>query len=860
MTSISRGLLGLTLALLLAQSFPHLDVADAQVVERATLEGVLTVQWGDPRPGSSDTTRQLVTLFDDAGAETELAFEAGSLESVGGLLAINGRRVRVTGERLPSPAALNEALSTFRVLRVAIDETSPLALGADEPAPIVGAQPWVTVLCRFGDMPATPSPQSHYQAMMRADAAPGLDHYWREASYNLVHIAGSVVTQWYNLPQPRSYYVYDRTGDGLEDLDFTRTSVDCAAVADPDVVFTNFVGINFVFNADLDCCAWGGSRSMLLDGTTKVWRTTWMPPWSHVPAVFAHEMGHGFGLPHSSGPYNTPYDSSWDPMSNTWNNPPDDPTFGEVPVHTIAYHKDKLAWIPADRKLVVAPGTTHTVTLDRLGTPSAAGSYHIVQIPIAGSATNFYTVEARRFVGYDARVPQEAVVIHKVLTTRGDRQAQVVDQDQNGNPNDAAARWLPGESYGDAPSGIAVTVDSATPTGFVVTVRQGALFTLDRRAQPFGAAGGSSTVTFSALAAGLQWTAFTTDPWITLTGPLSGVGSGAVSFSVGPSAVIRRGFIGIGGFTFMVVQTPVPFHSMRDFDGDARADVFWRHRTSGQNVLWEMDGLGVVPVPLPSVPDTNWDVKGGGDFNGDNATDVLWRNRTTGENAVWLMRAGSLAIADFLPRVPDLNLDVVGVGDFDGDRKSDIFWRNRTTGENIIWLMNGLTIGAGSYIPLVSDLDWEVKGVFDFNGDGRDDIFWRHKGTGNNAIWLMNGFTLLSGGLISAVADLNWEIQGIADVNGDLRGDVVWRHWVTGQNAIWLLNGLTLAAGGLITPLADLNWEIKGVADFNGDGKADILWRTRTGTQNAVWIMNGFTLVAANFIAPMDSQMEVQVP
>ena len=52
--------------------------------------------------------------------------------------------------------------------------------------------------------------------------------------------------------------------------------------------------------------------------------------------------------------------------------------------------------------------------------------------------STFYTVETRRFDGYDggsgyhSRIPGEGVVIHKVDTTLSDRLAQVVDPDNNG--------------------------------------------------------------------------------------------------------------------------------------------------------------------------------------------------------------------------------------------------------------------------------------------------------------------------------------------------------------------------------------------------------------------------------------------
>ena len=74
----------------------------------------------------------------------------------------------------------------------------------------------------------------------------------------------------------------------------------------------------------------------------------------------------------------------------------------------------------------------------------------MAQIPIGRSPTDFYTVEVRLFAGYDDGIPDEAIVIHKVDTTREDRLAQVVDVDNNGDPNDERAMWTVGEIFTDA--------------------------------------------------------------------------------------------------------------------------------------------------------------------------------------------------------------------------------------------------------------------------------------------------------------------------------------------------------------------------------------------------------------------------
>ena len=139
----------------------------------------------------------------------------------------------------------------------------------------------------------------HFSPGMYANAKPGLDHYWRELSYDTANVAGSNAYGWFVLPNPESYYNPTDTAGGT---DLTLLANDCIAAADPSVNFSLYSGINMMFNTDFDNgWAWGGSRYMTLDGVTKVWSTTWEPPWAYSDiSVIEHEMGHGFGLPHSS--------------------------------------------------------------------------------------------------------------------------------------------------------------------------------------------------------------------------------------------------------------------------------------------------------------------------------------------------------------------------------------------------------------------------------------------------------------------------------------------------------------------------------------------------------------------------------
>lgn len=447
--------------------------------QEVSLSGWFHVIWGDSLPGPSAYGVEEYVVIDDQNRWASLYLGDASPLSHDEIVGLNHKRVRVVGQ-WQSARALARTSSQrrphFQVSSIEFESSHATALGEIETAPlgISGAQRWVNILCRFADSTnITPRSKAYVQSLM-GTIYPGMDHYWRESSYGNINLTGTAVGGWYNLPQPRSYYVYDYTGDGQEDLDFNRAAEDCTAAADADVFFPDFSGINLMFNQGLDCCAWGGSATLTRDGQAKNYRITWLPPWGYEnQAVVAHEMGHGFGLPHSSGPYRETYDSRWDVMSNVWGNCyPSDPVFGCIGVHTISYHKDRLGWIPPSRSFEPAPGTIRTILLDRMGRSASGVNYHMVKIPIGGVKNEFYTVEARRFIGYDDMIPGEAVVIHRVDTTHS-RPAQVVDVDNNGDPNDGAAMWLPGETFIDEANGVVVSVDAATTTGFQVTVMFG---------------------------------------------------------------------------------------------------------------------------------------------------------------------------------------------------------------------------------------------------------------------------------------------------------------------------------------------------------------------------------------------------
>jgi M6 family metalloprotease-like protein len=426
----------------------------------STLTGRLGFTFGDKQSGENHI---IFSLSDENRQITNLEFGKILPVSWSHLLELRGRQVKVNGQwqiTSRSDASLQEFL---------VQSISLVPGETHASLNLTGSQPWVTVLCKFNDYSTEPRPSAYFQEMY----APRVDNYWREQSYNLINLIGSgSVTRWFTLPHPRSYYVYDSDGDQAEELNLDRAANDCTAAADADVYYPFYVGINLMFNTDLDGYAWGGGNWMTLDGAPRLWYMTWEPPWGYTNlAVIEHEMGHGFGMPHSSGNYGQTYDNPWDIMSDTWTNcnQSSDPTYGCLGQHTISYHKDAITgWIPANKRFAANSGVQATITLERLAQPQS-GDYLMAKIPIAGSLTHFYTVEARQRVGFDVKLIGNAVIIHEVDTDRSNP-AHVIDGDMNGNNNDQGAMWTPGEIFTDPAHQIWVKVESATPNGYVITV------------------------------------------------------------------------------------------------------------------------------------------------------------------------------------------------------------------------------------------------------------------------------------------------------------------------------------------------------------------------------------------------------
>jgi M6 family metalloprotease-like protein len=415
-----------------------LSPANAQAVEHRT--GWLDVTWREPE-GPGARCIPSYSLVEDSGEQVVL--EPGPV-GAGEWPTSVGKRVTVSG--LPNaPVGTQATTDGFRVQSLVADEFARL----DSAGVAQGAKRYVTILCRFEDSRnKTPKPKRYYERMI-ADRRYGVVSHFLRASYGTLSLEGSEVVGWINLPQPRTAY-----GTGLQ-FDSDRVLLDAIQAASAQVSVGDFDGINLIFNVPAfgpSIGGWGGRRTLNLTGSPRSYGVTWLAYSDQ--ALLVHEMGHTLGLPHSSGPYAQTYDSRWDVMSSPYQGKRT--KYGYIGQDTIAYHKYLLGWLQGGAVRVVTPGTQARITLRSLCYSDPA--CYLVTIPLDSTGRRLYTVEVRRKKALDRYVPGSAMVMHYVDTSRPDRVATVVDVDNDGNPNDAAAQWRTGEEFRDAANAIRVTV------------------------------------------------------------------------------------------------------------------------------------------------------------------------------------------------------------------------------------------------------------------------------------------------------------------------------------------------------------------------------------------------------------------
>lgn len=818
------------------------------------LTGELTLVWADPVDQSASP--QLNVYIFSGVAKTRLTFAPGAQPDEVQLLKMNRQNVRAIG----APAARARDSSDEQVFVVQqLDRVNPSP--SESALTVSGPQPWITLFCRFGDaLGVTPAVHT---SVLTGSSYPSLDNYWREVSFNNIDLTGSAASIWVNLPQPHSYYFYDTNHDGVPDADLDRLATDCTAASDPYVNFPSYVGINIIVNQYMNMW-FGGGHKLTLDGITRNWAMTWIAVDGVAGSTFfaglAHEMGHGFGLPHSSGPYGQVYDSKWDVMSNSYVHY--DPANEEwIPQHTIIYHKDLAGWISAARKFTAARHSHTTIRLERSALPLfSSGAYLMAKIPVGGSAVDFYTLEFRQLVGlHDIWVPGAGVIIHRVMGG----QARVVDADNNGDPNDDGAMWVTGEAFDDVANGVTVAINSITTDSAVVTISlEEDVAAFFKSAPGVGASGLATSLeiswTSSNGATGYEYCYDTTND-----GACSGVWTPVGSLLVARLKGLRAStsyYWQVRAITASGTQTyadgsSTTFSSfttatLGDVNADGLADLVWHNSANGTNVAWYLNGTTFLSqASLPTVTDPAWQPVATADIDNDGHADLIWRNTQSGANVVWYLNGSTLLSQASFPSVTDPTWQIVACVDVNMDGHADLIWRNTTSGSNVVWYLNGTTLTGQADLPAVTDATWQLVTSADMNQDGRPDLIWRNTRSGANVVWYLNDTTILSQASLPAVVDPTWRLMGALDINLDGWPDLIWRNTLSGENIVWLMNGAVFVGQQSFPSVTDPTWQLIGATsaevavDVNRDRHPDLIWRNVATGANVVWYLDGTTLL-----------------
>jgi M6 family metalloprotease-like protein len=442
---------------------PLVLAAAAGAAQAEDVQGTLTMHWGDPLSGAQ-AERFNAEIVGKNGYRYAVDAQAALADGLP-LLDLGGKDVVASLDGRQKSGAAGLRLKAL------------ISKAGSEPEPVADARPWMNLLCKFADRSGEPTTRARIDAAFAPDG--GITKFWQETSGGFIDLSASRSLGWVTMAQPYAAYVDASGNPKLQNVFNDCITAAGQALADA-VAAEDFAGINVLVNDSLGCCAWGGNARATIGGTTKTWRVTWVPPSAYLNiSLFAHELGHAFGMPHSNnsdGDSNT-YDNPWDLLSDSNGYAVMNNTYGTLPKTPAGYHLDRAGWLDASEKRIV-DADDERVTLQRIDQPKA-GAVRLLKIQLPGYANGrYYIVEARSRDGaaYDAALPDDGIVIYEVDPRRSQPAWLVDASDPAANySNTRSVVFKPGDRY-TAPDGSfelkvsgggngAYTVDVTLPNG-----------------------------------------------------------------------------------------------------------------------------------------------------------------------------------------------------------------------------------------------------------------------------------------------------------------------------------------------------------------------------------------------------------
>ena len=441
----------------------------------------------------------LYMVRDDAGHVTRL-----NLAPVDGLEP--GMRIIVRGALSADGASLDVDVLTITA--------KPTAQG--QPVGEAATHNVLAILVKFTDSPASdPFTQAQVQQVMTS-ATNSVEHYYEEVSYSQ-QMLNVTVTNWLVGRDPSTH----ATRATPPSCDFNTVGA-YANTAATDAGYTGIYQNRFYIMPSNPAC--GGWIGLAYIGGSTAWSNG-----RNQLSVFAHELGHNFGLYHAASLQCAGGASIGGTCSSTEYGDPFDAMGNISAMHFNTAQKSKLSWIPASSVKTHGSGFQQ-YTLDVL--ENGGGTTYAVKIPIAANANRTYWIEYRQPLGFDTGLSASSAngvqirVANPFETCTGclwySDDTELLDMTATtspGNFNDAVLAV--GQTFTDSTYGITVQALSKSATQLVlnVTTPGGSPTTTTLVSSPNPSTAGTS-VTFTATVTGNTPTGTVqfTDGGTTITG------------------------------------------------------------------------------------------------------------------------------------------------------------------------------------------------------------------------------------------------------------------------------------------------------------------------------------------------------
>jgi PKD repeat protein len=287
------------------------------------------------------------------------------------------------------------------------------------------------------------------------------------------------------------------------------------------------------------------------------------------------------------------------------------------------------------------------------------------------------------------------------------------------------------------------------------------------------------------------------------------------------------------------------FAGVGRYTTDNLPNIVLQNSLTGERVLWSINTSGVITgsTALPTLP-VAWSFAGPAlnrakptalsDFNRDGQSDILLTNTTTGERVIWAMNGNAIGGSLGLPTLPTV-WRFAGNADFNGDGMNDLLLENATTGDRIIWLMNGSTIGGSVALPTLP-VAWSFAAVSDVNLDGEPDIVLQNQNTGDHLLWLLDRTTIVGSKALPPLP-VSWQIAAAGNFTADGRANLLLENTTTGVRLFWAFNAdWSVESVGLPTFLG--GWRFVGTGDFFGSARPHIILENRSTGDHVIWRMS----------------------